>query len=297
MSTVVGRWTDLHNEPEVLALEKGQDFRLPCYRREVFLRFYEFHLMRRSHPGCVYYALPWLAKHFNLSTEQQLWLVFINGNTQNIVTSWVIFRRHPDFQRLSGPALKAFFEDNYSKLAWDTDRRYHRKMFLTVVERYAALTHRDQGSYFRTVIGNLGPRDAFNKLWAVMGKSFYSFGRLSVFSYSEYLRLVGVPVECSTLFLRNLAGSRSHRNGLCKVLGRDDLDWHSSNPEFDGRYTEEQMGWLAKGNTEPLNPRNTQGKFGGILTASHKHRDAGLAVEFLDRDAALARTLQLLGLT
>jgi len=39
-------------------------------------------------------------------------------------------------------------------------------------------------------------------------------------------------------------GSQSHRNGLCKVLGRDDMDWHAKlNPYFQG-YNKEIIDWL-----------------------------------------------------
>ena len=79
-----------------------------------------------------------------------------------------------------------------------------------------------------------------------MRENFYSFGRLSTFSYLEYLRIMGLPIDCDDLFFEDKEGSRSNRNGLCKVLGRDVLDWHSSNPEFKGDYTPEQFAWLKK---------------------------------------------------
>lgn len=41
-----------------------------------------------------------------------------------------------------------------------------------------------------------------------------------------------------------MQGSKSHRNGLAIVLGRDDLDWHDSNPGFNGEYTPELLSWL-----------------------------------------------------
>src|SRR5690606_3693095 len=66
-----------------------------------------------------------------------------------------------------------------------------------------------------------------------------SFGRLSAFSYTEYLWLLGYGRECESLFLDDLSGSRSHRNGLCIVDGLDEYDWHDSNPSFDGRYSPE----------------------------------------------------------
>ena len=40
-----------------------------------------------------------------------------------------------------------------------------------------------------------------------------------------------------------MSGSKSHRNGLAKVLGRDDLDWCPATG-FDGSYAPGQVDWL-----------------------------------------------------
>jgi hypothetical protein len=53
-----------------------------------------------------------------------------------------------------------------------------------------------------------------------------------------------VAIDCDQLFLDDIQGSKSHRNGLAIVLGRDDLDWHDSNPGFNGEYTPETLEWL-----------------------------------------------------
>lgn len=225
---------------EAVILPEGADFRKPLYRREVFLRFYEFHLENRSHPGCVYYAMPWLAKAHHLDEEQKLWLAFINGNTQNIVTTWSIFERFPAVGSTEG--LSAWFADNYSRLAWDTDRRYHKKDFIASVECYRRHVGSSQKAYFAS-LGGATEEDAFSALWRALRGDFYTFGRLSAFSYAEYLRIMGLPVACKDLFLRDMSGSKSHRNGLAKVLGRDDLDWHKDTG-FEGTYTEEELVWL-----------------------------------------------------
>lgn len=224
---------------EVSELKVGLDFRRPEYRREVFLRFYEFHLENRSHPGCVYYAMPWLVQKHKLDPEQKLWVAFINGNTQNIVTTWEIFKRFPN---CSLKGLKAWFDKNYKNLAWDTDRRYHKKDFVKSVEVYSRLVGTSQRQYFENLAGNT-PEKKFEALWAALRSDFYTFGRLSSFSYSEYLRIMGAPIMCPTLFLRDMSGSKSHRNGLAKVLGRDDLDWFRET-DFTGDYTEEELTWL-----------------------------------------------------
>lgn len=226
---------------EVSLLDVGMDFRRLEHRREVFLRFFEFHLENRSHPGCVYFAMPWLAKKHKLDAEQKLWLAFINGNTQNIVTSWEVFRRFPKVPRNSDK-LGAWFNGVYETLAWDTDRRYHKKDFVAAVNCYAQLVGSSQQKYFAGFAGKT-EEETFDKLWVALRRDFYTFGRLSAFSYSEYLRIMGVPLNCGMLFLRDLAGSRSHRNGLAKVLGRDDLDWFRET-NFVGNYTEAEFLWL-----------------------------------------------------
>ena len=42
------------SKKEESKLVEGLDFRLPKYRREVFLRFYEFHDKYKGHAGAVY---------------------------------------------------------------------------------------------------------------------------------------------------------------------------------------------------------------------------------------------------
>lgn len=227
---------------ETTKLEVGMDFRLPEYRREVFLRFYEFHLKFGSHPGCVYYLFNGLAKHYKWSLEERLWFAYINGNTQNPVTSWLIIREFPSLADLNMFALTRWFNANYDKLAFDTDRRYFKKSFLACVENYQHLVgDKTQEEFFAA---GKDAKENFRQLWKRTNAAYIYFGRLSIFSYLEYLRIMGLPVDCDQLFLDDLQGSKSHRNGLCKVLGRDDLDWHDSNPSFDGRYDKAMIAWL-----------------------------------------------------
>ncbi len=60
-------------------LEYGMDFREPEYRREVFLRFYQFHTEFKLHPGLVYLLIPYMRKRLDWNLEQLLWFCFING--------------------------------------------------------------------------------------------------------------------------------------------------------------------------------------------------------------------------
>ena len=231
-----------------MELTKNTDFRTEEFRREVFLRFYEFHLRYRSHAGAVYYVMPFLAKKNGWGVEEKLWFAYINGNTQNPITSYIIFSRFPEVATLDINALGDWFHDpkRYQNLAWDTDRRYHKKGFIDHVRNYQGLLKdRTQEEYFGEAAKTNNPEANFRNVWEVVRNQFESFGRLSAFSYLEYLRIMGVNLDCDQLFLEDMGGSKSHRNGLCKVIGRDDLDWHKGNPGFDGYYSPKILDQLA----------------------------------------------------
>lgn len=231
---VPGRYCDLIGEKEVKDFTTTDDLRLPRFRREVFHRFYTFHLKHKTHPGCVYFLLPALAEKEGLDTEGQFEAAFVNGNTQNPVTTSLLLKN-------GRGGYGKFFKTHYSRLAFDTDRRYHKKEFLRAVSFYRSKVGDSQEAFFNSLA-----EEPWEKVFKTI-REFHSFGRLSTWSYLEYLRIIGLPIEPSDLMLRDLDGSKSHRNGLSRVLGRDDLDWHRSNPTgFAGAYSEAVLDWLTQ---------------------------------------------------
>jgi len=242
---MIGRYTTINNQPEVSTLTAGLDFRQPQYRREVFLNFYGFHLKYKEHPGAVYYTMPYISWALNYTQEQKLWMAFINGCSQNIVTTKTILDEFPDVTAYNHKDFNKWFREHYQKLGWDTDRRYVKNKLEEVIEHYIAqLGERTQYEYFERAMGTQDPHTNFENLWQNVMANFHTFGRLATFSYLEYLRIVGLNLDCNSLFLDDIDGSKSHRNGLCKVLGRDDLDWYQKgNPNFTG-YTPQQIEWL-----------------------------------------------------
>lgn len=215
----IGRFCDT----EVAELELGMDFRRPEFRREVFLRFYEFHLKYKAHAGAVYYAFPHIFDWLNLSREEKLWFVFLNGITQNVITTYLLFLKAPEPSMVKD--ISTWYRKNYIKFGWDTDRRYVKNQFEEVVQSYIdLLAGRTQEEYFDSLYTG-DKYQNFRNVWNEVINNFRSFGRLATFSYTEYLKIAGEPLECPSLFLDDISGSKSHRNGLCKVLGRDDLDW------------------------------------------------------------------------
>jgi len=242
---------------EISDLKIGMDFRELKYRREVFLRFYEFHLKYKSHPGGVYFAMPWLAEHFNMDIESKLWMAFINGCSQNIVTTKLIMEQFPTLKGTKIDELNTWWNNNHQKFkagsGWDSDRKYFkigRTGFPQCVESYkkAVGKRTQQEMFYKEMEFGNDKYERFELLWEFVRENFMSFGRLSTFSYLEYLRIVGIDIDCNSLFLDDISGSKSHRNGLCRVLGRDDLDWYDvkgSPTEFFDGYSPKVLAWLA----------------------------------------------------
>lgn len=216
------------------------DYRQPQYRRELFLRFFQFHTDHKLHPGLVYLLIPYLSERLNWTMEQKLWFCFLNGNTQHPPTSWLIFKRFPDFANLDIPALTAFFNKEWARLEFDVDRRHQKRDLPRAIQCYKNLVGGtssgkgiSQEEYFEVY--------DFRSAWEVVKKDFYGFGRLSTFSYLEYLNIAGLPLVCDQLFLSDISGSKSHRNGLCKVLRQDQWEWTDTNPV---KYTPEMIEYL-----------------------------------------------------
>jgi hypothetical protein len=254
--------------PAPVELHPGADFRRREYRREVWQRFYTFHLRYRSHPGGVYYVLPALAEAAGWDEERRAWAAFLNGNTQNPVTTWLLMQAgdHPS----RADAVLEFWRNHYPQLAWDTDRRYHKARLDVAVAGYLDLTRNGQATYWRKAAAG-----GWAGVWAA-ANAIPTMGRLSAWSYLEYLRLLGVGnvPDADTLLLGDRDGSRSHRNGLALVLGMDEWIWWDTNPGFTGRYPPDVLQQLATG--------------GAGLLAEARTRNPGVAaVGYLTLESAL----------
>lgn len=198
-------------------LASGQDFRLPEHRRDVFLHFYEWSVRHKSFPGGVHYALPGIADALELDLEQRYWLAWLNANTQNPVTSLLLLRAAPRLR--DHEAAIHLWRSSYKMLDWDTDRRYHKARFEDAVRGYAAAVDCSctlpQHRYFRSAGGDWTG-------WWERAFALPTMGRLSTWSYLEYLRILLGPTavpDADTLLLEDISGSRSHRNGLALVHG------------------------------------------------------------------------------
>lgn len=184
------------------------------------MRFYEWSVKYRSFPGGVHYVLPAIADALELDTEGRYWLAWLNANTQNPVTSLMLLQAAPR-PRDAEHAID-LWRSHYAHLDWDTDRRYQKARFEDAVRGYLAATDCScslpQHKYFRSAGGDWPG-------WWERASALPSMGRLSTWSYLEYLRILlgpSVVPDADTLMLEDIQGSRSHRNGLALMLGRDE---------------------------------------------------------------------------
>ena len=186
-------------------------------------------------PGLVYLYMPELARRYGWTDEQRLWFAFLNGLTQNPITSLRMFRRLPEVPP-AGAALSGFtewFNAQWDTLQFDTDRRYQKKDTIDAIKCYAALVA-EHGTQAAMLSGR-----PYSELWALVRGRYYSFGRLSAFSYLEYVHLNGHGADCDDLLFEDKDGSRSHRNGMLFLVGRDDLVLDKrANNGFTGAYAD-----------------------------------------------------------
>ena len=194
------------------------DWRLPEHREEAFQRFYSFHLKYKTHPGCVYFMLPALAEHYCLDDDGKAWLVWLNGNTQNPVTTQLLLEVSGGDPRRWRDAV-AFWNDHWADLQWDIDRRYQKGKFGEATEKWAnALGSAPAEAWWRHA-------DTWDRTWKFANSQPY-MGRLSAWSMTEYAHILlsGIP-DAADLLLEDKAGSRSHRDGLAVIAGFDAAYW------------------------------------------------------------------------
>ena len=194
-----------------------KDWRLPENRREGFIRLYLFLLENKAHTEGTYYFLPAIAEHFGITEDDEAlaWLAWLDGNTQNPVTTYLLFEVAP---RPSLEALKPFVEENYSRLTWDTDRRHQKRSFLEATERILDGTSISEPW--------LRPQTA-EEVWKY-ARSLPYMGRLSAWGLMEKVRLLlgsdRIP-DLPSMMLEDVQGSHSYRNGLALVAGYDAAYW------------------------------------------------------------------------
>lgn len=209
------------------------DYRLGDNRYRYFDKLYELNLTHGIMPGLVYLYMPALAERYNWDNDQKLWFAFLNGLTQNPITSIRLIDQLPTVPPASALLTRFtdWFNNNWESLQFDTDRRYQKRDTVQAIRTYARLVE-EHGGQEKMLTGK-----TYQELWDLVRNNYLSFGRLSSFSYLEYVHLNGFGSDCDNLLFKDKSGSKSHRNGMLFLLGKDDLIWDKrADNGFEGKY-------------------------------------------------------------
>jgi hypothetical protein len=200
-----------------------KDWRLPENRRELFQRTYTFSLKHQNFPGMVYSMLPAIADHFELDDDGRAWLAWLNGNSQNAVSTYLLLEkaRHPrDWEK----ALH-FFNENFKAFEWDTDRRHQKAKFTEATERW--VKEFPEPGYRWQRLAELG----WKECWKASLEQPY-MGRISAWSMLEFAKIMFPEIPDVEDWFLKASSSRSHRNSLSMLLGYDDA-WHWDGEDAD----------------------------------------------------------------
>lgn len=206
-----------------------RDWRLPQYRREAFQRSYTFSLRHLNFPGMVYSMLPAIADAYDLDDDGRAWLVWLNGNTQNVVTSMLLLEAAPTPDRWSSATY--FWNEHFTDLEWDTDRRHQKSKFGEATEKWWHGWGQNGAARGWYAAGD----EFWESCWAYSKGQPY-MGRLSAWSMYEYARILLGPAipDIGSFMLEDKAGSRSHRNALGLIAGYDAVYWDADTPDVLG---------------------------------------------------------------
>lgn len=203
------------------------DWRAGDRRREAFQRSYTFSLEYRNFPGMVYSMLPAISDLFDLDDDGKAWLAWLNGNTQNVVTSMLLLEVAPTWQ--DWRKAVDFFNQHFKALEFDTDRRHQKTKFPEATSRWVDMLTDSLLSPAEAWRENSGDPDTAWKY--AMEHPF--MGRISAWSNLEFARILlpFIP-DLNSWYLKE-SSSRSHRNALCLLDGYDDAwGWDNEQAEM-----------------------------------------------------------------
>ena len=220
------------------------DYRLEQNRRESFIKWYAWSLMYKDCDPAVWMT-NYLNERYEHNTEQKLWLAWLYGNTYYLPTAWIIINEFPDFELATYDRMDAWNTENYKRLRYQNDTKWSKGHLPNMFKSYSEYVNgREQWDALATTFGD-NEEQTFDNLYGVIKSDFYKFGRYSAWFYIQHLHSTcDVPAVPSTLLFNDYSGSRSHRNGFCFALGKD--DW------YDKKLTAGEYQWLEDSAKEML---------------------------------------------
>lgn len=199
------------------------DYRLKENRKKAFTIWYHWSLKYKDCDPPIW-MLNYLFKRFEHNLEQKYWIAWIYGTTYHLPTAWIIWNEFPDFELVDYDRLDKWNNENYKRLRYQTDTKYNKGYLPKQFQSYKAwIEHDNISGTQREKFNKFKNAKSFDYLWNSIIKNLYKFGRYSTWFYMQTLKqCVSVALEPQNLKLEDYSGSRSHRNGLCLALGKDE---------------------------------------------------------------------------
>ena len=159
---------------------------------------------------------------FEYNTEQRLWITWIYGTTYYWPTAYVVWNEFPDMDLVGIDRLSDWNNRNYDRLRYQTDTKWNKGHLAEQFASYKEFVG-DRSQWSALTQGFVGdPVKDFYTLWETVN-AWHKFGRYTSWFYIQTLKqCCNIPVDVDSLWLRDYSGSRSHRNGLCYAVGKDE---------------------------------------------------------------------------
>ena len=199
------------------------DYRKTENRKDAFLYWCDWSI-RNHDVDPALWLLNYLFDRFEHNIEQKYWIAWIYGTTYHLPAAWIIWNEFPDYELVDQDRLQWWNDENYKRLRYQTDTKYNKGYLPQQFASYRKwINHNNKSGNQRTRFANIVDKKSFKFAWDTISKNLYKFGRYSTWYYLQTLKdCVGVDLVPNDLKLSDYSGSRSHRNGLCFALGKDD---------------------------------------------------------------------------
>jgi hypothetical protein len=202
-------------------LENTLDFRLKENRKEAFINWFGWSLGIEDCDSALFMT-NYLFDRFEFNKEQRLWLIWLYGTTYYLPTTYVIWNEFPDMELVGQDRLTNWNNENYARLRYQTDTKWNKGHLPSQFASYKEwVGDRTQQEAFAEHLTD-DPVQNFHNIWKVVN-SWHKFGRYTSWFYIQTLhQCTDMNIEVDSLWLHDYSGSRSHRNGLCYAVGKEE---------------------------------------------------------------------------
>jgi hypothetical protein len=221
----------------------SHDYRKLSERSEGFLQFYAASVAAGDCDPALW-LMRYLNERYEYTIEERLWFAWLY-HTYNLPTAFVYKNEFPDEELASVERFTEWNNENYARLRYQTDTKWSKGHLPAMYESYCNwVQDSSQADKFAAICVD-SPEVNFERLWDVVKSTWYKFGRYTAFFYLQTLKhTCDVNIDCPTLLLSDYSGSKSHRNGLCYALGKD--NW------VNEKLSAAEYKWLEDGGRELL---------------------------------------------